>query len=517
MDTLLQNKAWRRKNSLWLIIAAIPLLNYIAFFYIGYKAKLKRWMWFGIVFLFLSVTIALCLILKETGWLSYEFERSYYWEFWIIYIVMSLTYLISLISAIIIRPDYLKRLAIVQSREHGSHTLLSDRSWSRKKSLWMIWSFIPIFGGFSLIHMGYRTGIRTWKKHGWMYFVAGLICLSLLTDIIGLGSWASWITINHRFNALNIFSLFLVFILYVSNIVQCVILRRSYLNIIVLTWEESRKRWLCLSDKRWRFRNSIWMLWSLLPFCGGASFIQAGIRTGTRSWILTGLAVLAANIANTIVALSGELWSSYYYAILSVLWIATFIGCTIIRERYLEKVAEQYKGDADAAILADLTSPSDQERFRQAVGKRGEESDINVGEASISAALEKRTQNLAKPLPNGRKSKAIPKKKPKAVEEKPVSDKAATEGNPVKPTSANPIDINTCSEQDLMELPGISLADAKRAITYREENGGFASVDAFVSKLNIKPHFAAQIFSIATASFTPVVSSPSRPRRTLDI
>ena len=49
-----------------------------------------------------------------------------------------------------------------------------------------------------------------------------------------------------------------------------------------------------------------------------------------------------------------------------------------------------------------------------------------------------------------------------------------------------------------MKLPGVSVAMAMRAMQHREEIGGFATVDDFVDYLGLKPHFAVQVFEIAT-------------------
>lgn len=56
-----------------------------------------------------------------------------------------------------------------------------------------------------------------------------------------------------------------------------------------------------------------------------------------------------------------------------------------------------------------------------------------------------------------------------------------------------PIDVNTCSEEELANLPGVSLAIAKKSIRYRQENKGFGSIDEFYIVSGLKPHFVAQI------------------------
>lgn len=77
-----------------------------------------------------------------------------------------------------------------------------------------------------------------------------------------------------------------------------------------------------------------------------------------------------------------------------------------------------------------------------------------------------------------------------------------------KPASGELVDINRCTQSELMTLPGIGVAQAKKALEYRSEHGGFRSLDEFVEVLGIKPHFAVQIFAKATASQSAAAPKP---------
>lgn len=57
------------------------------------------------------------------------------------------------------------------------------------------------------------------------------------------------------------------------------------------------------------------------------------------------------------------------------------------------------------------------------------------------------------------------------------------------------IDINTSTEEELSQLMGITIIDAKKAISYREENNGFKNLDEFFDCINAKPHIIVALES----------------------
>ena len=53
---------------------------------------------------------------------------------------------------------------------------------------------------------------------------------------------------------------------------------------------------------------------------------------------------------------------------------------------------------------------------------------------------------------------------------------------------------------------------------YRDQHGGFVSVDEFVDVLALKPHFAVQIFRMAEASPLPEKPQEQKPvKRAFDL
>ena len=81
------------------------------------------------------------------------------------------------------------------------------------------------------------------------------------------------------------------------------------------------------------------------------------------------------------------------------------------------------------------------------------------------------------------------------------------------------LDINRCTEDDFLTLPGMSLISAKRAVELRETQGDYQSVDDFVARNAIKPHFMVQMLDLimVVEKKGEQTSIPPRRSRTLDL
>ncbi|MBQ5995418.1 MAG: helix-hairpin-helix domain-containing protein [Clostridia bacterium] len=64
---------------------------------------------------------------------------------------------------------------------------------------------------------------------------------------------------------------------------------------------------------------------------------------------------------------------------------------------------------------------------------------------------------------------------------------------PVQAGNPNALDLNSATEEQLTALPGLTVIDAKKAIEYRTEHGGFSSKDEFFNAISIKPHIMVRI------------------------
>jgi DNA uptake protein ComE-like DNA-binding protein len=76
-------------------------------------------------------------------------------------------------------------------------------------------------------------------------------------------------------------------------------------------------------------------------------------------------------------------------------------------------------------------------------------------------------------------------------QESPVNREA---NNTMKTNQSDPslLDINTCTQEDLLNLPGVGIIEVKKVLDFRNKNE-FNSVEEFIEVVNMKPHFAEQI------------------------
>lgn len=58
----------------------------------------------------------------------------------------------------------------------------------------------------------------------------------------------------------------------------------------------------------------------------------------------------------------------------------------------------------------------------------------------------------------------------------------------VQSNNSKQIDINSANEDELSSLQGLTIVDAKKAISYRDEHNGFNNMDEFFDCINAKPH-----------------------------
>jgi DNA uptake protein ComE-like DNA-binding protein len=214
----------------------------------------------------------------------------------------------------------------------------------------------------------------------------------------------------------------------------------------------------------WKLLNSLWVLWAFVPMFNWVGFFHIGRKAKYRRWIIFGFIYLVLTLVLPMISVSitSTTISNVILSIACISWLCSIGHSFISLGKYLKK---------RSAILDSQDS---------------QEVDF------IPPNYTSKTQyyNYTPPHPQ-----------PKAFTSPIVNQ---------QPTH-NTINLNTCSEKQLANLPGVSVALSKKAIKIRTEIGGFTSVNDFNSRLGLKPHFAVQIKNLAYA--TPAKQTKSTPRK----
>ena len=100
MSVTEKGKIWELRNSLWILWTFVFMLNYVAFFWIGAKAKYKAWTLFGYMYLVLSIGVAV---------LSAELTQFKD----LLLAISTISWPVSIVHAFLIRKAYLIRREFV--------------------------------------------------------------------------------------------------------------------------------------------------------------------------------------------------------------------------------------------------------------------------------------------------------------------------------------------------------------------------------------------------------------------
>ncbi|MBR6162721.1 helix-hairpin-helix domain-containing protein [bacterium] len=79
------------------------------------------------------------------------------------------------------------------------------------------------------------------------------------------------------------------------------------------------------------------------------------------------------------------------------------------------------------------------------------------------------------------------------------------------------IDINSASEEELKELPGINIILAKKIIKRREETGGFKNFNEFVNYTKVTDDIQKQLFPVIIFKEMEKKKNKKSDERNLDI
>ncbi|HOA35199.1 MAG TPA: hypothetical protein PKV91_05765 [Bacillota bacterium] len=175
MPSTPKTPAWKILQSLWLIFVFIPFLNWIAFLYIGIRARHKPWLaWAASYFApVLFVFIVSSLNPEETTTLN------------LIAIILFIGGQIgSIAHAFAVFREYLNKLAERQEQlqYHGREPIKRGLAWKLSQSLWILFAFIPFLNWIAFLYIGIRGRHKPWLIWGTVYLVPVLIAFFVISS-----------------------------------------------------------------------------------------------------------------------------------------------------------------------------------------------------------------------------------------------------------------------------------------------------------------------------------------------
>ena len=252
--------------------------------------------------------------------------------------------------------------------------------------------------------------------------------------------------------------------------------------------------------RAWEISRTWWLLLLTVFWLGWISFVYMGLKTKTRKWLFEGIGYCV--IFNLGLMLSKN---SLFIVLFFIGWIVSIIRFALEKKEYLLR----------RSTVESLTNVTDAELKRKIQSEYKPNDPITEATQKINDLLGPNINRLINsPTVPGFKldnnTTIAQSTVTNPVESKPIAQPQNTSN--VKPQSSNPapnskasaepnpyagviIDINNCGEEALASLPGISVAMAKKAITHREDIGGYDNLDSFYQYLDLKPHMIYQIGS----------------------
>ncbi|MBR3439204.1 MAG: helix-hairpin-helix domain-containing protein [Clostridia bacterium] len=240
---------------------------------------------------------------------------------------------------------------------------------------------------------------------------------------------------------------------------------------------------------QWEMKNSLYILLAFI-WAGYVGFFYIGRKAKQKKWVITGL-IYAVII---FVSFFGMCWfpdhneESVLYdismAIVFFYWPVTLIHLFAVRKEYLLRL------EALQAMGADTSSE---------LKKRIKNEYTVVDSESTTPSINHKS--------------AYENIEPNIDDVQPIFDQDQLINANIF-SGLSKIDINNCSEEELSKLPGVSLSLAKKAIQYRNKNGGYNSADELFQLLELKPHFVAQLRDYITCG---EVNNYIKTDRKLDI
>lgn len=279
--------------------------------------------------------------------------------------------------------------------------------------------------------------------------------------------------------------------------------------------------------KIWEIVHSLWIIWSFIWLVNGVGMVLAGRKTRVQKWYRMGLIYTAIGWFTMIMGAelnkgNHNIVNSAMMMTFFITYIVCIIHCFSIRKEYLmrlemmekqkteqvmtnnlkEKIAKEYGISSNSGNFTpnnmqysnnnmkyqdNANTQYNYERVNENQQPSNNHINFNQNEQGFN-----RTENTNKETKIYNTENDLIKNNVSENETEEILETSRIE---------KLVDVNSCTEDELLQLPGIGVIEAKKAINFRNNNE-FNSVDEFIQALNIKPHFAEKIRPMLICNIT---------------
>ena len=213
-----------------------------------------------------------------------------------------------------------------------------------------------------------------------------------------------------------------------------------------------------MSRRLWGLINSWWLVLPFTIYLNWLAFLYVGVTAKHRKWILYGVLyaipfifyLVYTQTGQNVSIINGQPISLEFEIILTAVWligIFSIVHAFLLRKEYLIRLE----------ILKEVKKDKLEKKILQEVSLNNQEHSKNIEKQDMRTDSNEFVKDF-----------------------------------PFKPV-LSPVDINNDPENLLVELPGVSLILAKKAIQLRESGVYFNSAEDFGHALGLKPHTVEKI------------------------
>ncbi|QJC50284.1 helix-hairpin-helix domain-containing protein [Paenibacillus albicereus] len=273
----------------------------------------------------------------------------------------------------------------------------------------------------------------------------------------------------------------------------------------------------------WRLRQSWWILLAFIPYVYFAGLLYIAIRVRRVRWGVWS-AVYALPLLYIYFIADGTLTFFPIFCLI-VAWISCIIHTLRARKEFLSRLEDQLLLNGSVQVDLVLRFEDEDEPSNEAPYERGWNSAYDDRPARRTDPNEFRQaapgQSFSEPPSLFREPRTTSGEAVDAIFRRDDSNSVAPASFPSAPSStasasSRTVELNSATEQELAELPGIGLVLAKKAVQERLACGGFQSFEQFCTATGLKPHIVERIRPLVAVQAPASKSVPASSGRVID-